>query len=475
MTIKQVRLFNTLSRKVEDFEPLDSAQVNVYCCGPTVYNTQHIGNLRCYVFEDTLIRTLRYAGYKVKHVMNITDVGHLVGDGDEGEDKMLVAVKREGKRSYEIAEHYSKIFFDHCAQINIIRPDVVCKATDHVPQMIELAKKLEERGYAYFTGGNLYYDVTKFPHYGDLAKLDMENLQAGARIEVDFNKKNALDFVLWFTNSKFEDQEMQWDSPWGRGYPGWHIECSAMSKHYLGDEFDIHCGGRDHISVHHSNEIAQSFGATGKMPAKIWSHSGWLVVGKDNEKMAKSTGGFLVLDTIIERGSDPLAYRYFCLQAVYRRDLSWSWEGFDGAERSLQKLKSQILTLKAKGQKAEIDKSSEVVAHALVAEFEECMFNDLNTPTALAVLYKALSSEELTDESKLAIAYNFDQIFGLGMESWQQETIEIPQEIAKLLALREAARKNKDWAESDRIRDQIIEHGYVIEDSKDGARVKRKS
>ena len=474
MAIKEVKLFNTLMRKVEPFSPINTEQVGVYCCGPTVYNFQHIGNLRCYVFEDILIRALRYAGYRVKHVMNVTDVGHLVGDADQGEDKMVVAARREGKRSYEIAEYYTKIFFDHCQQLNIVRPDVVCRATEHVAQMIELAKKMEERGYAYFSGGNLYFDVTKFPQYGDLAKLDMKNLQAGARIDVDTNKRSPFDFVLWFTKSKFEDQELQWDSPWGRGYPGWHIECSAMSAHYLGVQFDIHCGGQDHIAVHHSNEIAQSYGANGVMPAKFWCHSGWLVCGKDNQKMAKSTGGFLVLDTIRERGFDPLAYRYFCLQAVYRRELSWSWEGFEGAARAFQKLKNQVIALKMKTSTAVDDFTGQEVAKAYLAEYDENILNDLNIPVGLAVLYKVLGDDRLDADVKLGLAYHFDQVLGLGMTQWQEEKADVPQAVLELLARRETARKEKNWAEADRMRDEILAQGYVLEDSKEGARVKLK-
>ena len=324
--LPEIKLFNTMTRASEVLQPMSSEEVSLYCCGPTVYNYQHIGNLRTYIFEDLLVRTLRYAGYPVKHVMNITDVGHLVSDADEGEDKMLVAAKREGKSSMEIAEYYSKVFFEHCDWLNITPPTVICRATDHIEQMIAMIQEIEKRGYAYQSGGNVYFDVSKLDDYGKLAGLDLEGLRAGARIDVDKNKKSPLDFALWFTKSKFEKQELQWDSPWGRGYPGWHIECSAMSRCYLGESFDIHCGGIDHVPVHHTNEIAQNQGACGKDPAAVWMHGGFLV--SDKEKMSKSKGEFLTLDLMKDKGHDPMAYRLFCLGAHYRRELTWSWGSF---------------------------------------------------------------------------------------------------------------------------------------------------
>lgn len=277
-----MKFYNTLSRKVELFKPLVSGQASVYCCGPTVYNFQHIGNLKTYICEDLLVRTLRLAGYQVKHVMNITDVGHLTSDADQGEDKMLVAMRREGKSSKEIAEFYTKCFFEDCAKLNINEPNVVCRATEHVKEMIVLTERILSNGFAYVSGGNVYFDVQKFEEYGRLAQLDLNKLKAGARIDVDSHKRNPLDFVLWFTKSKFIDQELQWDSPWGRGYPGWHIECSAMSMKHLGEQIDIHCGGVDHIPVHHTNEIAQSESATGKRPwVRHWFHSEFLVINEE--------------------------------------------------------------------------------------------------------------------------------------------------------------------------------------------------
>jgi len=460
---KPVHLYNTLSRKVEPLAPIEPGRIKLYCCGPTVYNYQHIGNLRTYVFEDLLVRTLQYSGFDVQHVMNITDVGHLVSDADEGEDKMLVAMKREGKRSEEIAKYYTKIFFDHCKLLNIKRPTVICKATEHIEEMINLIKRLEERGIAYLSGGNVYYDVSKFPSYGALAKLDLEGLQAGARIDVDDKKRNPLDFALWFTKSKFENQELQWDSPWGRGYPGWHIECSAMSMKYLGEAFDIHCGGIDHIPVHHTNEIAQSEGATGKQFARVWMHGAFLV--NKEGKMSKSKGAFLTLDTLVEKGYDPLAYRLFCLGTSYRSELAFSWDAISGAQNSLDKIKASVLKLKT-----EVDTTSKetVTDGDSIEQFETAVLSDLNMPKALAVLHSVLGDNNLPASTKLATLYKFDEVLGLGMENWQAEVVHIPPEVHKLAEERENARKARDFASADALRDKIIELGFSIEDSQAG-------
>jgi cysteinyl-tRNA synthetase len=326
----QLKLFNTMGRKVVPFEPLESGKVRLYCCGPTVYNYAHIGNLRAYCFEDVLRRTLEYLGFSVNHVMNITDVGHLTGDGDAGEDRMTKSARETGKTPWEIAEFYTEAFFADMARLNIMTPGTVCKATGHIPEMIALIQRIEANGFTYVAGGNLYFDISKFPNYGKLALLSLDDLQAGSRIEVDKNKKNPHDFVLWFTKSKFEHQAMLWDSPWGRGYPGWHIECSAMSMKYLGESIDIHCGGIDHISVHHTNEIAQSEAATGKPWVNFWLHNEFLVL--EREKMSKSLGNFITLATLAEKGFAPLDYRYFCLGAHYRSQLKFSDDGLVSAK-----------------------------------------------------------------------------------------------------------------------------------------------
>jgi cysteinyl-tRNA synthetase len=395
--------------------------------------------------------------------MNITDVGHLVSDADEGEDKMLLASKREKKTSYEIAEYYTEIFFEHCGWLN--------------KQMISLIEKLEEKDIAYLSGGNVYFDVAKFSRYGEFAKLDLESLKSGARIEVDSKKRNPQDFALWFTKSKFENQELQWQSPWGRGYPGWHIECSAMAREYLGDSFDIHCGGIDHIPVHHTNEIAQSEAATGKKMARIWMHGGFLVV--DKEKMSKSTGGFLTLDKLKERGIDPLAYRMLCLGGSYRKELSWSWEALEGAAQRLDNLKSKFLSHDFSAWKDLgsdlLNKQLEKLAPSdgfkqIENEFKEAIFNDLGMSQGLAILQKALNDKSLEEVEVLALALKFDTVFGIGIQSWLQ-TVEIPSNILALAQKRDEARKQKDWGLSDSLRDQLQELGWTVKDSTDGFRL----
>lgn len=470
MSISQIKLFNTLTRSIEPFTPRVQGNIGIYCCGPTVYNFQHIGNLKTYIFEDVLVRTLRRAGYQVKHVMNITDVGHLVSDADDGEDKMLVAMRREKKKSHEIAQYYTDIFFDDCQKLNIKRPDIVCKATDHIQEMIELSKKIEANGYAYFSNGNLYFDVARFPEYGKLALLKLDTLQAGARIEVDEHKRSPQDFVLWFTKSKFENQELQWDSPWGKGYPGWHIECSAMAVKYLGEQFDIHCGGIDHIPVHHTNEIAQTEAATGKKPwVSVWMHSDFMVINK--QKMSKSSGGFITLKDLIGDGVTPEAYRYFCLTASYRSQLNFSMDALSSAGDAVKKLRSVVIRLKSE---AGPEIKGAAIEHPRLKDFNDALFNDLNTPQALAEVWNVVNSKEIDAVQKLSLLYSMDDILGLGINTWHEEGVEIPPDIANLLKQREDARKAKNWAESDRIRDQILSLGFIIEDSKEGINVRAK-
>ncbi|MBX7145054.1 MAG: cysteine--tRNA ligase [Oligoflexia bacterium] len=465
-----VRLFNTLSRQVEELKPLVPGKVSIYCCGPTVYDYQHIGNLRTYIFEDVLVRTLRLAGYQVTHVMNITDVGHLVSDADEGEDKMLVAMRREGKKSADIAQFYTDIFFNHCQLLHIKRPDIVCKATEHVQEMIELITRIERNGCTYISGGNVYFDISKLKDYGKLARLDIEKLMAGARIEVDQNKRNPYDFVLWFTKSKFENQELQWDSPWGRGYPGWHIECSAMSMKYLGEEFDIHCGGIDHIPVHHTNEIAQSEAATRKNWVRHWMHGEFLVQNK--EKMSKSKGGFLTLDTILEKGFDPLTYRFFCLSAHYKAQLSWSWEALTGAAQGFERLKNTIIALKAEAPQAATGPTAPRIEEYR-GEFKQALFNDLNVPKALATLWATLGDKQLSPRTRLDLAFEFDQVLGLGMQDWKEVALALPTEVQTLVGQRQAAREARNWGESDRLRGEIEKLGYSVEDAKGTQKVRK--
>lgn len=467
-TLPTVKLYNTMSRSIEELKPLTAGEVKLYCCGPTVYNYQHIGNLRSYLFQDLLVRTLVGAGYRVVHAMNITDVGHLVSDADEGEDKMAVAMKREKKRSHEIAEYYTKVFFEHCEALNVNRPDIVCPATDHIEQMIALIKRMEERGCTYEANGNVYFDIRKAINYGHLARLDLEKLKAGARIEVDPHKRNPQDFVLWFTKSKFENQELQWDSPWGRGYPGWHLECSAMSIHYLGERFDIHCGGMDHIPVHHTNEIAQSEGATGVSPwVSIWMHGAFLIDSAG--KMSKSKGGFLTLDRVGEEGIEPLAYRFMCQGAHYRSELNFSWDALRSSQQSLDKLRKNVLELKSAAEDPTADLSP--AGLELQQRFLAALRNDLNAPQAIAEVWALVNHETISPSEKLLLLETVDEHLGLDLLSWEAKEVQVPQEVLELLNRRQTARAEKNWEEADRCRDEITRLGFVIEDTPEGPKV----
>ena len=394
-------------------------------------------------------------------MMNITDVGHLVSDSDEGEDKMLVASRREGKSSLDIAEYYTKIFFDDCKKLNIARPNIVCKATEHIAEMISLIQKLETNGMTYTAGGNVYFDIAKMKDYGKLAKLDLEALQSGARIVIDKHKRSPLDFALWFTKSKFENQELQWDSPWGRGYPGWHLECSAMSMRYLGEEFDIHCGGIDHIPVHHTNEIAQSEGATGKPWVRYWLHGEFLLLNSD--KMSKSRGDTLTVATLEARGIDPLAYRFFCLNAHYRSQLSFTWENLANSARAFSRLCDLMITLNQEPLVGP-DHQWSPVAHELRSEFEKALFYDLGCAKAMASVWAAVQSSELSPSEKRSLLIDFDQVLGFGLGDLKPKTLEVPTEIQELLAARARARAEKRWSDSDTIRQDLKERGFLVED-----------
>ncbi len=454
--ISQVRLYNTLNRSVEELNTIEPGLVKLYCCGPTVYHYAHVGNFRAYIFEDLLVRTLRVAGYTVQHVMNITDVGHLVGDLDEGEDKMLVAMRREGKSSAEIAQFYTDAFFRDAALLNITRPTVVCAATAHIGEMIEVIQMLEERGFTYQAEGNVYFDISKFPHYSRLGLLQLDKLEAGARVGVDAHKRNPHDFVLWFTRSKFEGQELVWDSPWGRGYPGWHIECSAMARRYLGDRFDIHCGGVDHIPVHHSNEIAQSDCACGHQCVNVWMH-GEFLVNEKNEKIAKSSGGFTTVSDIVEQGLDPLALRFLCLGTSYRKQLAFSWDVLRAAHETLAKLKRVFLAL---GSDSSETATTIELKNAFVAE----LCADLNSSRGVALMWETLGSAALSPAEKRAALLAFDEVLGLGMSTWKEVAVEVPAAVQELLECRANARASKQWAESDSLREQIKGLGYSVED-----------
>jgi len=476
-----LRFFNTLGRKMEEFIPLKAGEVGFYGCGPTVYNYAHIGNLRAYVTHDILIRVLRERGYKVNHVMNITDVGHLTGDDDNGEDKMVKSAAERSKTVLEIADFYTKAFFNDTDRINIIRPSIICKATDHIPEMIALIRRIEENGFTYSSGGNLYFDISRFERYGDLAQLRMEQLKLGTRTGVDQNKRNHADFVLWFTKSKFENQALVWDSPWGQGYPGWHIECSAMSIKFLGEQFDIHAGGIDHIPIHHTNEIAQSEGATGKKPwVKYWIHNEFLIL--DRGKMSKSSGAFLTLQSLIDEGYDPLDYRYFLIGGHYRSQLHFSWNSLESARNSRKALIEKIRSLSAQTNTIESVKSSAAAmpeTQKRVTAFNEALDDDLSTPRALAELWGLLRDNSISPECALKTALYMDRVLGLRLEDailgQEEDQQEENLEILALINQRSAAKAAKDYARADEIRNELDKQGIILEDYASGTRWKRKN
>ncbi|MFC1741533.1 cysteine--tRNA ligase [Nanoarchaeota archaeon] len=466
-----LRFFNTLSRKKEEFSPIEEGKVGMYCCGPTVYHYAHIGNLRAYIFNDVLRRALETLGYEVNHVMNVTDVGHLTSDADEGEDKMQKGAEREGKTVWEVAKFYEEAFFSDADALHILRPHVVCKATDYISEMIELIKRIEENGFTYSADGNVYFDTSRFDTYYDFVGHKPDDDETQSRVEEDSAKKNRSDFVLWFTKSKFGDQDMQWDSPWGRGFPGWHLECSAMSMKYLGEQFDIHCGGVDHVPIHHTNEIAQSEAATGKKPwVKYWMHNEFLVM--DKEKMSKSSGDFLRMQSIVDKGYDPLVYRYFCLGAHYKQQLKFSWDGMDGAANTFARIKEKIIELKGleSGDESELDVEK---TGKYIEQFKEALEDDLNTSQCLSLMWSVLRDDELVPGEKLEILYKFDAVLGLGMSGFEREEVDAPKEVLDRLEEREKARAEGNWEVSDLLRDKIKEKGFNIVDTPEGPRLER--
>ena len=514
-----LRLFNTMGHKMEEFKAIHDGFVGFYGCGPTVYNYAHIGNLRAYVFLDTLDKTLNYLGYDIKHVMNVTDVGHLTGDNDNGDDKMVKTAEERHQSVLEVAKFYTDAFLADIDSLNIRRPDVICKATEHIQEMIDLIKKIEANGHTYMAGGNLYYDISTYPDYGKLANLNLDELKEGAgkrkEVVIDGNKRNPGDFVLWFTKSKFENQAMTWDSPWGRGYPGWHIECSAMSMKYLGKHFDIHTGGIDHVPVHHTNEIAQSEGSFSEEDRKegpwvnYWLHNEFLIL--EGGKMSKSSGKFITLQTTLppekgfslkDKGFEPLDYRFFLLGGHYRKQLVFSLDALESAKNGRAALVQKIVKLAQKGgitlsggktyKKGEADNRTGLSekASAYLDNFKSGLENDLLTPVALSVLNKVIKDASLEPKEALELIDRMDSVLSLSLlknaanaqkEAENQAKAMLPDhsgdpeaaEIDALVKERTDAKKAKDFATADRIRDELTKRGITIIDTPQGPTWKR--
>ena len=473
-------LYNSLTRKKEEFVPRFDGKVSIYTCGPTVYHFAHIGNLRTYTMEDVLEKYMRYIGYDVKRVMNITDVGHLTSDGDSGEDKMLKGARREHKTVMEIAKFYTDAFFSDCKKLGIKMPDVIEPATNCIPEFIEMVQTLLDKGYAYSAGGNIYFDTSKLDKYYVFNDFKEEDLEVGVRegVEADDNKRNKTDFVLWFTKSKFEDQELKWDSPFGLGYPGWHIECSCIAKKHLGEYLDIHCGGIDNAFPHHTNEIAQSESAFGHEWCNYWFHVHHL--NTNSGKMSKSKGEFLTVSLLEEKGYDPLVYRFFCMQSHYRKNLVFSWENLDNAKTAYEKLVGRVAALS--GADAPIDE----VAFALgKSKFTSALDNDLNTSLAVTALYDVFKLDT-NDKTKLALIEDFEKVLGLGLiaaaeklsksDNLEPEDGEVDAELLAYInakiAERAAAKKNRDFALADAIRAELSERGITLVDSREGTTFK---
>ncbi len=476
-------LYNTMGRQKMEFFPIaaSSDSVGMYTCGPTVYNYAHIGNLRTYVFEDILKRTLIYNGYQVKHVMNITDVGHLTDDADQGEDKMEVRAQKEQETVWQIAEKYTKAFQSDMLELNILPPDIWCKATDHIQEQIAWIQKLEQKGITYRLADGIYFDTARFPRYREFAQLDMENLMAGARVEMVAGKRNPTDFALWKFSPENQKRQMEWDSPWGKGFPGWHIECSAMSVRYLGEQFEIHCGGIDHVRVHHTNEVSQVEAVTEKTWVKYWLHGEFLNIAEpklatetkpEEKKMSKSGDNFLRLQLLKDKGFQPLAYRYFLLQAHYRKQLVYSTEAMGAAQRGFINLRNKVSDLKQGAEKSpvEIAKQEKPMQEKFKQAFLQAINDDLNMPAALAVLSKLLDDNTMSSRAAFDLVCDFDRVAGLNLAATETA---VPVEIQELITERQAARKQKNWQEADAIRQKLLDAGYELLDSKDGVKVKK--
>jgi cysteinyl-tRNA synthetase len=461
-----LKIYNTLTRKKEVFKPLKDKKVGLYTCGPTVYWFAHIGNLRTYIFEDILKRVLEYNGYKVKHVMNITDVGHLTSDADTGEDKIERAAKKEKRSAWEIAKFYERAFKKDLKLLNIKEPDIWVRATETIKDQINLIKILEKKGFTYKILDGIYFDSSKLKSYGRLWPKKMK-IKAGARIEMVPGKKNPIDFALWKFTPKGIKRQMEWDSPWGRGFPGWHTECVVMSKKFLGVPFDIHCGGVDHILIHHTNEIAQAEAAYGEILANYWLHGEFLLV--EEKKMAKSLGNIYTLNDLIKKGFNPLAYRYLCLGAHYRSKLNFTFDALKSAKSALENLYEKVRELRSKVKNQKI--KLEIESKNYQKKFLEFINDDLDTPKALALMWDLISKNKIDDRQKYFLLLDFDRVFGLNLEKIKKP--KIPQEIRELVKIREDYRKRGDFKSADEIREKIKEMGYWIEDTKEGPKIKK--
>jgi cysteinyl-tRNA synthetase len=458
-----LRLYDNYARALREFAPLDAAgRVGLYTCGPTVYDYQHIGNFRTFLFEDLLKRVLQWNGYDVFHVMNVTDVGHLTSDADTGEDKMEKGARRTGRSAWDIAALYTQAFVDDLRALNILEPDVMPRATAHIDEQIAFIADLEAKGFTYRTTDGIYFDTSRQPDYGYLARLDRAGLDAGRRVELG-EKRSPTDFALWKFSPADATRQMEWESPWGTGFPGWHIECSAMAERYLGPFFDIHCGGEDHIPVHHTNEIAQTEARSGTRLANFWMHGYFLLEG--DTKMAKSAGEFLRVRALVDRGYDPLAFRYLCLTAHYRAQLNFTWEALDAAATGLARMRQAFHALPA-GATVPPDDD-------LVARFTSAINDDLNAPRALAIAWEVARGDRAPAIKRATLA-RFDSVFGLALETWQPPQQAIPLEIEALAKARAAARKTRNWAEADRLRSELQRAGYDVEDTSDGYALKRR-
>ena len=462
----KIQIYNTLTHSKEEFIPIDKEKIKIYSCGPTVYSYAHIGNFRTYVFVDSLRRMFKYNGYNLEHVMNITDVGHLTSDADTGEDKMEKAARKEGKNPFEIADFYTKAFMEDMQKLNIDMPNIISKATDNIEEMLEMVKEIIDKGYAYETSKGIYFDVSKLDKYPVLSNNKVEGQEAGARIEVDPEKKNPYDFAIWIKAP--ENHIMKWDSPWGKSYPGWHLECSAIGRKFLGKHFDIHTGGVDHIPIHHENEIAQSKGANGIIPANYWMHCEFLLV--DGGKMSKSLGNIYTLKELKEKGIEPLAYKLFCFSSHYRNKLNFTFDGVKAAQISLNRLREAYLKHKKGNNKVE-----KKIIEAYENRFLEAINDDLNIPLALSFVWE-IAKESNKSKDYAMLLEKFDNVLGLDLlnsEKYNKADIEIPEDVKRLIEERKLARQEKNWAKSDEIREEIKELGYAVKDTANGMEIEK--